>query len=239
MSLFRADLHIHSCLSPCASLENSPRAIAHHAKARGLQLVALTDHNTALNAPAFASACRQEGIQALFGMEITTREEVHALTLFPDAQTAVKAGNEVYERLKSGPFNPESFGDQIWVNDEEEIEGFLEKLLILGTTDLSLDDLVPWAEQFGGICIPAHIDRPVFGTLGVLGFLPPANFTAVESTTALDDTLTNQLPVIASSDAHELKDIGQRFFTFNASHPSFDALIHAFESKSISAHFCP
>lgn len=224
MPLFHADLHIHSCLSPCCDLESSPRAIARRARELGLHLIALTDHNSAMNAPAFAAACRAEGIQAVFGIEVTTREEVHALTLFPDAMSALEAGEETYRRLNSERFDPESFGDQIWVNEEEEIEGMLEKLLILGATDISLDELGPWCRQRGGILIPAHINRPAFGVLGQLGFLPEGPFEAVECTEPLDESRTAPWPVSASSDAHRLEDLGGRRLEFEAPEVSFEAL---------------
>lgn len=224
MALFHADLHIHSCLSPCCDLDSSPRAIARRAREMGLHMAAITDHNSAMNVPAFAAACRDEGIQAVFGIEITTREEVHALTLFPDVKAALAAGKEAYERLESETFDPESFGDQIWVNEEEEIEGMLEKLLILGATDIPLDDLGPWCRQRGGILIPAHINRPAFGVLGQLGFLPEGPFEAVECTQPLERERTAPWPVSASSDAHSLDEIGRRRLEFEAPEASFEAL---------------
>ena len=235
MSTFRADLHIHSCLSPCGELSASPRAIARSARERGLHLIALTDHNSARNAPAFAAACRSEGLAAVFGIEITTREEVHALTLFPTVKTALEAGDEAYERLESEPFDPEFFGDQVWVDENEEIEGMLDKLCILCATDLSLDDLGPWCRSRGGILIPAHIDRPAFGVLGQLGFLPEGPFEAVECTRPLSKDLTNPWPVIASSDAHRPEDIGCRCLEFEAPGADFEALVMALESGKTRA----
>lgn len=227
MTTYRADLHIHSCLSPCAELSASPRAIAAAARKAGLHMAAITDHNTALNAPAFESACRDEGIVPVFGMEVTTREEIHALVLFPDAQTAVEMGKETYESLKSESFDPESFGDQIWVNEQEEIEGALEKLLILGATNFSLDDLGPWCREQGGILIPAHIDRPLYGILDQLGFLPGGPFEAVETTQQISSSLTGEWTVTASSDAHVPSHVGRRHFEFTAESCDFFSLADA------------
>jgi len=237
MAVFHADLHIHSCLSPCAELCASPRAIARAAREKGIHLAALTDHNTALNTPAFAAACRAEGVVPLFGMEITSLEEVHVLLLFPDVPSALEAGNEAYERLKSSSFDPEDFGDQVWVNEREEIEGSLEKLLILGATDLSLEELGPWCRRRGGILIPAHIDRPMFGLLGQLGFLPEGPFDAVECTRELDEEITAPWPVSASSDAHRPEHVGDRRIEFQADSPGFDGLVKALENKWLEPFF--
>ncbi|PIE04369.1 MAG: histidinol-phosphatase [Spirochaetales bacterium] len=237
MSRFQADLHIHSCLSPCGDLSASPRAIARHAREAGLDMAALTDHNTARNAPAFADACRREGIVPLFGMEVTTSEEIHALTLFASAETALKAGDEIYEALDSGSFDPESFGDQVWVNSDEEIEGMLEKLLIIGTSNLSLDELGPWCRSRGGILIPAHIDRPAFGALGQLGFLPDGPFEGVECTIPLDRSITAPWTVTASSDAHFPEHVGQRRIVFEASRLNFDGLKEALASGKVEPVF--
>jgi PHP family Zn ribbon phosphoesterase len=237
MPLFRADLHIHSCLSPCGDLSASPKSIAQKARELGLHLIAITDHNSALNAPAFAAACRDEGLAAVFGIEITTREEVHALTLFPTVETALEAGKEAYERLESEKFDPESFGDQIWVNENEEIEGKLEKLLILGATDFSLDDLGSWCRRRSGILIPAHINRPAFGVLGQLGFLPEGPFEAVECTEPLNNEVTDPWPVSASSDAHRPEDIGRRLLEFEAPEAGFEALKNALATGNTRAVF--
>jgi len=237
MALFRADLHIHSCLSPCGDLSASPRVIARSAREKGLHLIALTDHNSALNAPAFDAACRAEGLAAIFGIEITTREEVHALTLFPTVEAALEAGKEAYERLDSQKFDTESFGDQVWVDENEEIGGMLDKLLILGATDLSLDELGDWSRSRGGILIPAHIDRPVFGVLGQLGFLPDGPFHAVECTRQLQDGITGPWPVSASSDAHHPGDVGRRHLEFDGPRPDFFALVEALETGKTAPVF--
>lgn len=200
-------------------------------------MLAITDHNTALNAPAFEIACRGEGIVPLFGLELTTMEEVHALALFPTALEAVRAGEEAYERLESETLDPEAFGDQIWVNEDEEIEGSLEKLLIIGTTDLTLDDAGTWTRELGGLFIPAHIDRSVFGVLGVLGFLPEGPFEAVECTRPIDEVLTGGWPVTASSDAHYPGDVGSRYTEWTSEKPDFDSLAAALASRTVTAHF--
>ncbi len=237
MPVFRADLHIHSCLSPCGDLSASPKAIAAAARKAGMDLVALADHNSALNTPAFEAACRNEGISAVFGMEMTTREEIHVLTLFPTSRQALKAGEEAYERLKSVSFVPKNFGDQVWVNENEEIEGRLEKLLIIGTTDISIDDAGPWTKDQGGLFIPAHIDRPAFGAIGVLGFLPPGSYDGVECRELIDRNLTDPWTVTAASDAHRPEDIGRRYVEFEGGSADFDSLRRALTEGNVKPFF--
>lgn len=237
MPSWKADLHIHSCLSPCGDLESSPKAIVREALGKGLDLIALTDHNTARNIPAFASACREAGISALYGIEVTTTEEAHALVLFPDPQAAYQAGEEIYRRYESAELDPLSFGDQVWVDEEERVSGSLEKLLIIGTTDFSIDELGPWARERGGVLIPAHINRRVFGILQQLGFLPDGPFEAVEVTVPLSRDTTDPWTVVCSSDAHRPRDIGRRYIRFSAPAPDWNGLIGALDSGEVECRF--
>ena len=115
--LFKADLHIHSCLSPCASLEMSPSAIVEKAKSAGLDLIAITDHNSALNAPALRDVCvRTGGIHALFGMEVTTAEEIHCLALFDNPDKALELGKYIYSLLPEVKNKADKYGDQVYVD---------------------------------------------------------------------------------------------------------------------------
>jgi len=198
---------MHSCLSPCASLEMGPNAIVQQALRVGLDLIALTDHNAAFNVPAFHACCTKAGIHAFYGMELTTIEEVHMLCLFDDPLAAIDWGEEVYDRLPPIPNDPKRFGDQPIVDAEENIIGFAEKLL-LSASDLTISDAVKEVHQRGGLAIPAHIDRVVFGLLAQLGFLPDEPFDAVELTSAAPDSLAGKYPILRHSDAHQLRRIG-------------------------------
>ena len=111
--LVKTDLHIHSCLSPCGSLEMSPKAIAEKGADLGLKLMALTDHNTALNCPAFEINCRENGIVPVFGVEVTSKEEAHIVALFETVETALDFGSFVYLLMPDMENNPEVLGDQI------------------------------------------------------------------------------------------------------------------------------
>jgi len=211
----RADLHNHSCLSPCGDLYASPSAMAARARERGIDLMALTDHNSARNAPAFAEACRRQGLMALFGTETTSREEVHILSLFPDTDAARDWGEWVYARLPDFRHDPERFGDQVVVDADENILDFEERYLI-PAIDASIDEIRAETLHRGGLIIPAHIDRPTNSLLSQLGFLPDLQFSALEITAWPPATDPRGHTLICDSDAHFLDDVGRRTFTFSA-----------------------
>ncbi len=127
---YRADFHIHSCLSPCASLEMAPSAIVRNAKAAGINAIALSDHNCGFNLPAFGKTCDRLGIECLYGMEVTSAEEAHMLCLFDRLEPAMELGALVYDSLPDIPNQPDRFGDQPIIDENEAITGFAEKFLI-------------------------------------------------------------------------------------------------------------
>lgn len=212
---WRADLHLHSCLSPCGALEMSPVAMARTARARGLNAVALTDHNCARNAPAFAEACRRYGLAALFGIEATTSEELHVLCLFDRVAAAVEFGDAVMRRLPPIPNRPEKMGDQPVVDIDERI---LEEIPVYlgGAVDLTLSELGERVLSAGGLFIPSHIDRAAFSLMSQLGLIPDLPYDGLEITPAFRRaglTVERLKPyaLIYSSDAHTLGDIGRRY----------------------------
>ena len=204
---YRADFHIHSCLSPCASLDMSPASIVQRAREVGLTAIALTDHNCAFNLPAFAEVCASHDMACLYGMEVTTVEEAHVLCLFDELGPAMEMGAEVYDSLPDVPHQPDRFGDQPIVNAQEEILGFAEKFLI-SASGLDVSALVARTHALAGLCIPAHIDRSVYGMIAQLGFLPDEAFDAVELTARGGARLAGDYAVLRSSDAHELEALG-------------------------------
>lgn len=232
MPWFRADLHLHSCLSPCGDLECSPTAIAAAARRRGLDMVALTDHNSALNCPAFAEACRRYELSALFGLEATSREEVHLLCLFGELQQAIAAGEVLYRVLADVPNIPEKLGDQVYVDVDENILGTVAKHLV-GALDLSVDQLRELVTSHGGLFVPAHIDRAVNSMGSQLGFLPQAPYAAVEVTRSPCPLDTYGYTRICDSDAHFLDDIGTRWFEFEAESADFASLADALARNQI------
>lgn len=216
MKEFKADLHIHTCLSPCADLEMSPRNIVSEAKRKGVQVIGICDHNSAENVPAVEKNARREGITVIGGMEVTTKEEVHILALFGSEEHLSSFQEIVHENLH-GTNDEKRYGEQVIVNEEEEVLGFSDKLLI-GATEITIDRLVGLIHEFDGLAIAAHVDREGFGIIGQLGFIPvdlPLDALELAEPSKLDRIPErNRLPVITSSDAHRLEDVGRRTTTF-------------------------
>lgn len=170
MRTFRADLHLHTCLSPCADLSMGPRTIVARAAQRALDVIGISDHNSAENAGAVLRAAGDYGLQVLPGMEVTSREEVHILAFFDDLEGALTLQEMVYRELP-GLNDPEVFGLQVVVNEDHDVLGCNPRLLA-GATRLSVEQIVAAIHRLGGLAIASHVDRPSFGILGQLGFLP-------------------------------------------------------------------
>lgn len=216
MREFNADLHIHTCLSPCAELEMSPRNIVREAKRKGLHVIGICDHNSAENVPAVEKTAAREGIKVIGGMEVTSREEVHILALFDVVEKLFSLQEIVHENLH-GTNDEKLYGEQVIVNEEEEVIGFSKKLLI-GSTDITIDRLVDLIHERDGLAIAAHVDREGFGIIGQLGFIPEGlSLDALEIVEpSKRDTIPQKdvFPFITSSDAHTLENIGKRYTTF-------------------------
>lgn len=230
----KADLHNHSCFSPCGDLSMSPSLISRTARERGLSLVALTDHNGALNTLAFAVSAAREGILPLFGLELETVEEVHLLTVFATPREALVFGQRVFAHLPGLLLDSVRFGDEAVVDADEQILG-LHEIWFGASLDLSLDEAASLARQSGALVIPAHVDRPVNSIASQLGFLPDGPFDAVEAIRPVGAGLSGGLPVISGSDAHFPEHIGRRAFRMDLPDHSMNALaasLQAFCAKS-------
>jgi PHP family Zn ribbon phosphoesterase len=211
-----ADFHNHSCLSPCGSLDLSPGALAELAAAKGVKVLALTDHNSSLNCPAFAKHCRRLGVVPIFGMEATTQEEIHVLCLFTSLKASLAFSEYADSLLFPFPNDPEQTGDQVYVDAEDNIEGEVEYYLP-NPLDLTVDAIGPKVAGYGGIVIPAHVDRPAFSMASQLGVIVDGPWAAVECTrlppsfnqTPLD---TLGYPLTTSSDAHYPEHVARRPF---------------------------
>ena len=209
---FSADLHIHTCLSPCASLDLSPREIVERAKAESLDIIAITDHNTAKNVQVVMRLGERRGLTVIPGMEVQTREEIHLLTLFPDWPAIAAWDEEVRQHLPDVRNDPEVFGDQPIVDDEGNILQFEERLL-LNSIDLSLEEVKRRVEGHGGLIIPSHFDKGSFSLISQLGLIPEdMELEALEmsrkSSFPSMGGASPRIPRIVSSDAHRLEDIG-------------------------------
>ena len=199
------DLHMHSCLSPCADDDMTPANICGMAHIKGLQAIAVTDHNTARNLPYVKEAADYYGLILLPGMEITTREEVHLLGYFRDVDTAVKVGEIFTEHLPKMKNKPDFFGNQFVMNTDDEVMDVEERLLI-GSTDLDLAECTKIIRDNGGAAVPAHINRG-HGLLVNLGLFPEEpEFPVVEvrEELAVQDKLVGDRKRLRSSDAHHL-----------------------------------
>lgn len=203
------DLHIHSCLSPCGSDDMTPSNICGMAMLKGLQMIAVTDHNTGRNLPAAQACADAYGLLLIPGIEITTREEVHLLGYFPSTKAALEFSEFLRGHLPAKKNKPSFFGNQL-VMDEDDNVIAEEDALLIGATDLSFDKLVGLIREAEGVPVPAHINRGSNGLLINLGFVPDdPNLTAVEVWRGLPCAHTPQegRVVLHSSDAHYLGDI--------------------------------
>lgn len=216
MSRYYYDFHIHSCLSPCGDEDNTPNNIAGMAALIGLNMVALTDHNSCKNCPAFFEAAKRNGIIPIAGMELTTSEDIHIVCLFEELEKAMLFDKEIEKRRIRIKNRPDIFGHQFILDGEDNIIGEEEDLLINATT-LSVDDVYMLVKDFEGICYPAHIDRQSGGIIAILGTLPEKpDFKCIElnQKEKLKEytekyNLSNKLRLI-SSDAHRLEDISEK-----------------------------
>ena len=214
MNKYNYDLHIHSCLSPCGDNDMTPANIAGMAAVKGLQIAALTDHNSTANCPAFFKACKAYGIIPVAGMELTVSEDIHLLCLFDSLEAAMEFGNAVRGHMMPVKNRPEIFGEQIIMDEEDNVIG-TEPDLLINATDLDLYSAHGLCEKYGGVCYPAHIDRASNGLVAVLGDFPDEpHYAAFElNDSGSYDGYTARFPFLAKknfvvcSDAHRLESL--------------------------------
>lgn len=212
----------------------SPSEIVRIASEKGLDVIAVADHNCALNLPALEALCIGTTLTPLFAIEATSSEEFHSLCLFSDCTTAVQLGEELYDALLSRSNIPEKFGDQVYVDEHDNILGELDKYLTGGALPFSSDQLLKMVHERGGLFIPAHIDRAAFSISSQLGFIPPDPYDAMEVTKFPIDLKTGNIPLLCSSDAHYPEDIAKRFFTLESAGNRPDDIIRAIKAGKIT-----
>lgn len=208
------DLHIHSCLSPCGDDDMTPSNIAGMAAVKGLDVIALTDHNSCRNCPAAMYHGEKYGVTVIPGMELTTREEVHVICLFPSLEDALRFDALIYEKLLPFPNREDIFGKQQIMDERDEVAETVENLLI-NATSVSFDDVFSLAGSFHGIAYPAHVDKPSTSLLSNLGFVPPgSSFSCAEfhdfknlHRIRREHPYFGDCNAICCSDAHYLEDI--------------------------------
>lgn len=230
------DLHIHSCLSPCGDDDMTPANIAGMAALKGLDVVALTDHNSCKNCPAFLAEAEKYGLLAIPGMEINTSEEVHAVCLFPGLSAAMDFDAYVYGHLMKFPNKKEIFGKQEIYNEKDEVCGEEENLLI-HATDISFDELWELVKSYEGVMFPAHVDKGSNSLLANLGFIPPdSRFQTAEisdlkklHTLVKENSYLAHCRILNNSDAHTLECIKEPALTIPVREKSVRAVLEALE----------
>jgi PHP family Zn ribbon phosphoesterase len=226
VSILSCDLHIHSTLSPCGSLEMSPINIITKAKEVGLHVISITDHNMVENCLYANEIGKKLGITVLFGMELQTLEEIHLLAFFDTYNLALAFQEKIYSLLPDIQNDADYFGDQVVVNEENEIIRF-ENRLLLNSAQISITDATAWIKNHGGVAIPSHIDSPTFSIISQLGYIPDdLPFDALEvrnkekATELLPLIMRKDIPFVSFSDAHYLVDIGKRRIELDLEEPN-------------------
>lgn len=232
------DLHLHSCLSPCGDIDMTPNNIVHMAKLLGLDVIALTDHNTSRNCEAAMAVGREIGLLVIPGMEMTTSEDIHAVCLFPDLEKAMAWSDYVDAHRIKVKNRVNIYGEQIIMNELDEPIGEIEHLL-LPATEISIMHAYAKVKEFGGICYPAHIDRDSLSILSVLGEIDPyCGFAAAEVADRsklpglrLKHEILNSLNIVTSSDAHYLENMRDAENTLELESLSAENVISLLDSR--------
>ena len=233
MKKYYYDLHLHSCLSPCGDEDNTPNNIVGMAKLCGLDIIALTDHNSAKNCPAFFEAAERMNIIPVAGMELTTSEDIHVICLFEHLKDALAYDEYLDGKRIKIKNRPEIFGHQTILDGQDNPIGEISDLLI-NATSISISDVRDSVESFGGVCYPAHIDRDANGIISVLGTLPTDyTFGIYELNDGSKiEEYSNKYNIckdrfIISSDAHYLTDMRDNESCFELTCESDHASVRA------------
>ena len=217
------DFHIHSCLSPCGDADMTPYNLVNMAKICGLDIMALTDHNSTGNCRAAIKAGEEAGITVIPGMELCTAEEIHMVCLFPDIDAAEAFGGEIKKHLPPIKNKPNIFGEQLYMDARDKILGTEEALLVMASF-VTIDEAPGLVRSFGGFCYPAHVDRPSFSVTASFGMFPPElGFACAEVTPSGDVREALQkypalqkLRIMRSSDSHRLEQMREAADTIEA-----------------------
>lgn len=211
MSGYLYDLHIHSCLSPCGDNDMTPNNIVGMAAISGLEIIAITDHNTCKNAPAVLKVAEEAGILAIPGMELCTSEEAHVVCLFETLEGAMEFDRHIYDSMPHITNKPEIFGEQRILDENDELIGTLPDLLLVASY-IGADEVKALCEQYGGTAFPAHVDRDSYSVTAALGSIPPeGGYAFAEVTREADlDQVRAMYPelcamgIVRDSDSHYL-----------------------------------
>lgn len=238
MKKFRADLHIHTLLSPCASLEMTPQTIADRARAGSLDIIGITDHNSTRHGLLVKKFAEKEGIFTLTGAEITTREEVHCLAFFEFPEQLSLFQQFIDENITRIPNSEGYFGYQPIIDEDENILELVPYFLPAALKQ-GIDKIQKRVYELNGIFIPAHIDRSVNGILSLLGFIPPSlKYDALglsrhgsEKHVKEQYVIQNKTTFVRNSDAHYPEQIGEIYSIFNMEKMSFSEIKKALNQE--------
>jgi 3',5'-nucleoside bisphosphate phosphatase len=235
---FFADLHVHTALSPCADDSATPPNIVASAIENGMQMIAVTDHNSAENVESVVKCGRLHGLKVIPGMEVTSREEVHLVCLLSSMDDALELQRIVYAALPDAKNRPETFGRQLMMDGDGSTTGECTRLLI-GAADMAMEEIITHVHRLEGLVIAAHVDRPSFSVIANLGMVPPgARFDALEISAGLlreeavaRHPLIGAFPLVTASDAHRPEDIGSSPTLFLLERMDVDELRKALEGR--------
>lgn len=238
MNRYRADLHVHSVLSPCGDLGMSPANIVKTAARRGIDILGVTDHNSTRHGPLTQKLAEREGIFVLCGAEVATKEEIHCLAFFENHETLMAFQQYLDDHLPDVWNDPTRFGYQVVVDEQEMIVEEIDKLLVAAIGQ-SIEEVEATVHELGGLFIPAHVDRPSHGLFSQLGFLPPdLRVDAIEMfrRTPKEQFLHSfpdmaQHTLVVGSDAHYLSQLGTRTTLFEMKKRSFAEIRMALHGK--------
>ena len=238
MKTFRADLHIHTVLSPCADLEMSPRNIVQRAHELKLDIIGVSDHNCTLHAPLIRKLAAAHDIFVMMGAEVTTAEEIHCLAFFPDEQLLSQFQEYISEHQPRFPNDKDLFGHQVLVDEEDRIIQEIDHYLGTALTD-GIEEVEKAVHRLSGIFIPAHINRHSLSVLSQLGWIPEglrADALELYNRSNKKDFLEknpglDQYSFVINSDAHLLRQIGEYYSIMTLKKRSFDEITKALRKE--------
>lgn len=230
---YYVDLHIHSALSPCSDNDMTPNNIVSMALLKGLDIIAITDHNSAENLEAVVKCGQKAGLLVIPGMEIETKEEVHVICLFPYLEKVLEMQKTIYDSLPHIKNRPDIFGEQLIIDDQDNIIGHLDRFLITAAC-ISIEDVYLTTGKLGGVMLPAHIDRESYSIMSNLGMIPEEIMLKYVEISKLCNPklLLDKYPQLSkykflrSSDAHNLGDILEKECTVELGDKSAVCLVN-------------
>lgn len=211
---FRYDFHNHSCLSPCGDGDMTPFNLVNMAKLLNLDIIALTDHNSALNCPAALKVGQAVGVTVIPGMELCTSEEVHVVCLFEELDGALSFSDYVHKTMPPVKNRVDIFGEQTIVDENDNPTGS-EEILLTTASGIGLYEVPQLVQEYGGCAFPAHIDRSSYSVISNLGGIDLSmGFNCAELTPAADETGYKEkfpdlkkMKLFFNSDAHYLENM--------------------------------